>query len=69
MVMRHYGSMCMGISIKKLNKAIHKQLDKIAHSTLLGSSNIPSIELAEQLVKLTPDRLQKCFTLIQGVRR
>ena len=33
---------------KKLNKAIHKQLDKIAHSTLLGSSNIPSIELAEQ---------------------
>ena len=46
---------------KKLNKAIHKQLDKIAHSTLLGSSNIPSIELAEQLVKLTPDRLQKVF--------
>lgn len=68
MVMRHYGSMCMDISIK-LNKAIHKQLDKIAHSTLLGSSNIPSIELAEQLVKLTPDRLQKCFTPIQGVRR
>ena len=46
---------------KKLNKAIHKQLDKIAHSTLLGSSNIPSIELAEQLVKLTPDKLQKVF--------
>ncbi|MFO3702956.1 adenosylmethionine--8-amino-7-oxononanoate transaminase [Staphylococcus felis] len=46
---------------KKLNKAIHKQLNQIAHSTLLGSSNIPSIELAEKLIQITPDRLQKVF--------
>ncbi|MCU5746306.1 adenosylmethionine--8-amino-7-oxononanoate transaminase [Staphylococcus sp. SQ8-PEA] len=50
-----------GHNNKKLNKAIHKQLKNIAHSTLLGSSNIPSIQLAEQLVKLTPTRLQKVF--------
>lgn len=46
---------------KQLNRAIQRQLKSIAHSTLLGSSNIPSILLAEQLVKLTPERLQKVF--------
>lgn len=50
-----------GHNDKKLNKAIHKQLDNIAHSTLLGSSNIPSIELAEQLVRITPESLKKVF--------
>ena len=35
-----------GHNNKYLNKVIKKQLNKIAHSTLLGSSNIPSIELA-----------------------
>lgn len=50
-----------GHNNKRLNKVIHKQLDNIAHSTLLGSSNVPSIELAEKLVQLTPERLQKVF--------
>jgi adenosylmethionine-8-amino-7-oxononanoate transaminase len=44
-----------------LNKAITRQLDQIAHSTLLGSANIPAILLAERLVGITPDRLQKVF--------
>lgn len=38
---------------REIDKAIEKQLKKIAHSTLLGLSNIPSIMLAEKLVKLT----------------
>ncbi|PWZ78659.1 adenosylmethionine--8-amino-7-oxononanoate transaminase, partial [Staphylococcus pseudintermedius] len=38
-----------------------RQLNQIAHSTLLGSSNVPSILLAEQLVTMTPERLQKVF--------
>lgn len=50
-----------GHNNKQLNHAIHRQLKKIAHSTLLGSSNIPSIELAEQLVSITPQSLQKVF--------
>src|SRR5512147_2498528 len=38
---------------KEIDDAIREQLDKIAHSTLLGLGNVPSIELAERLVKTT----------------
>ncbi|MGC2063895.1 MAG: adenosylmethionine--8-amino-7-oxononanoate transaminase [Thermodesulfovibrionales bacterium] len=37
---------------KEINDAIKAQLDKIAHSTLLGLSNVPAIQLAERLVRL-----------------
>lgn len=37
---------------KAIDRAITEQLKKIAHSTLLGLSNIPSILLAEKLIKL-----------------
>src|SRR4030066_1994126 len=40
---------------KEINRAIEVQLKKIAHSTLLGLSNIPSILLAEKLIKLAHD--------------
>lgn len=50
-----------GHCVKRLNKAVEKQLSSIAHSTLLGSSNIPSILLAEQLVGMTPSSLRKVF--------
>jgi adenosylmethionine---8-amino-7-oxononanoate aminotransferase len=45
----------------ELNEAIARQLDTVAHSTLLGMANVPAIELAERLVGPTPDRLQKVF--------
>ena len=35
---------------KEINDAIHEQLEKISHSTLLGLSNVPAIKLAERLV-------------------
>ncbi len=38
---------------KEVDDAIAQQLTKIAHSTLLGLSNIPSITLAERLLCLT----------------
>ena len=44
-----------------LNAAIKNQLDKIAHSSLLGYSNIPAIQLAHKLVEITPDGLNKVF--------
>ena len=50
---------------KKLNQAIHKQLDKIAHSTL-SSSNIPSIELAGAV---SQHQMTKVFYTPMGVRR
>jgi adenosylmethionine---8-amino-7-oxononanoate aminotransferase len=45
----------------ELNEAITAQLDKVAHSTLLGMANVPALELAERLVELTPARLGKVF--------
>ena len=44
-----------------LNTALKTQLDKIAHTTLLGYSNIPAIQLAQKLVELTPTGLNKVF--------
>lgn len=46
---------------EELDKAIVDQLDKVAHSTMLGLSNKPAIELAEELVQLTPEGLTKVF--------
>lgn len=37
---------------KEIDEAIRDQLGRIAHSTMLGLSNVPAIELAERLVKL-----------------
>src|SRR2546422_9831327 len=37
----------------KITQAIKDQLDCIAHSSFLGLSNVPAIELAEKLVTLT----------------
>lgn len=38
---------------KEIDDAIRQQLDKIAHSTLLGLANVPSISLAEKLIGIT----------------
>lgn len=44
-----------------LNAALKTQLDQIAHSTLLGYSNIPAIKLAQKLVEITSKGLNKVF--------
>ncbi len=46
---------------KELDLAIKKQIEKIAHSTLLGISNVPAIECAKKLVEITPEGLTKVF--------
>ena len=50
-----------GHNIQELNEAIHEQLEKVAHSTLLGMANIPAILLAERLVEISPNGLEKVF--------
>lgn len=50
-----------GHCVPEIDAAITEQLGKVAHSTLLGSANRPSIELARQLVERTPDGLNKLF--------
>jgi len=46
---------------REIDLAIKKQLDRVAHSTLLGLSNVPAIECAKKLVEITPDSLSKVF--------
>ncbi len=50
-----------GHKVKKIDDAIKNQLNKIAHSTLLGLAQTKSIELAERLVAITPKNLIKVF--------
>lgn len=50
-----------GHNKKELNDAIKAQVDQIAHSTLLGLANVPSILLAKKLVEITPPGLNKVF--------
>ena len=45
----------------KLNKALIDQLQKVAHTTTLGSSNVPAILLAKRLVEIAPKGLTKVF--------
>lgn len=45
----------------KLNKALEEQLKKVAHTTTLGSSNVPAILLAKRLVEISPEGLTKVF--------
>ena len=45
----------------EINGAIAEQLEKIAHSTLLGLANVPSILLAKKLVEIAPPGLNRVF--------
>lgn len=46
---------------RALDQALRHQLNKIAHSTLLGLTNVPAIELAKRLVQLAPKGITKIF--------
>ncbi len=44
-----------------IDKAVKDQLGKIAHSTMLGLSNVPATILAEKLIDIAPKGLTKVF--------
>lgn len=46
---------------KEIDRAIKSQLGKLAHSTLLGLGNTPSIKLAERLAGIAPKGLKRVF--------
>lgn len=50
-----------GHNVPELNQAIIRQLERVAHSTLLGMSNVPAIELAARLAAIAPRGLNKVF--------
>ncbi|MDR4495405.1 MAG: adenosylmethionine--8-amino-7-oxononanoate transaminase [Nitrospirales bacterium] len=45
----------------EIDRAIRAQLSKVAHTTMLGASNPPTIQLAKALVHLAPKGLTKVF--------
>ena len=49
-----------------LNQALKDQVDKIAHSTLLGLVSPPSAQLCKELVELAPEGLEKVFLSDDG---
>jgi adenosylmethionine-8-amino-7-oxononanoate aminotransferase len=50
-----------GHSCKEIVKAITDQAERIGHSTLLGLTHEPAIELTEELLKLFPQKLNRVF--------
>jgi adenosylmethionine---8-amino-7-oxononanoate aminotransferase len=46
---------------KEIDDAVRSQLDRVAHTTLLGLASIPSIELAEKLLAIAPAGLRRVF--------
>ncbi|HVB81100.1 MAG TPA: adenosylmethionine--8-amino-7-oxononanoate transaminase [Candidatus Binataceae bacterium] len=45
----------------ELDRALKEQIDRIAHSTMLGLSNVPAIELAGALLEIAPAGLSRVF--------
>jgi adenosylmethionine---8-amino-7-oxononanoate aminotransferase len=45
----------------RIDAAVREQLDRVAHSTMLGLSHRPGIELAQRLVELAPPALGRVF--------
>jgi len=46
---------------EEINRAIKEQVDMISHSTLLGLTHPPAIELSEKLVSIAPEGLSRVF--------
>jgi adenosylmethionine---8-amino-7-oxononanoate aminotransferase len=50
-----------GHRVPEIDQAIRRQLDRVAHTTMLGLASEPGIELAEKLMPLVPRGLTKIF--------
>lgn len=50
-----------GHQVPEIDRAIKDQLKKVAHSTFLGLSNVPAIELARELISIAPKGLTRVF--------
>ena len=50
-----------GHRVPEIDDAIRRQLDKVAHTTMLGLASEPAILLADRLMKIVPPGLTKVF--------
>lgn len=48
----------LGHRVPEIDQAIRDQLDRVAHTTLLGYASVPSIQLARRLVSIAPGDLR-----------
>lgn len=46
---------------KEIDNAVKDQMDRLSHSTLLGLSHTPAVELSRKLVEISPPGLDKVF--------
>jgi len=46
---------------KELDEAIKQQIDRFSHSTFLGLSHVPGIQLAQKLIDIAPKGLKRVF--------
>ena len=50
-----------GHRVKVIDDAVRDQLNLVAHSTFLGLSNVPAIQLAKELISIAPKGLTRVF--------
>src|SRR5215204_1923217 len=50
-----------GHRVPEIDDAIRAQLEKVAHTTMLGLANEPATLLADRLMKIVPRNLKKIF--------
>ena len=50
-----------GHRVAEIDAAVRAQLDKVAHTTMLGLASEPAILLADRLMKIVPPNLKKIF--------
>src|SRR3990167_1453493 len=50
-----------GHRVPVIDRALKEQIGRIAHSTFLGLTHVPAIELAEKLLRLAPKGLSRVF--------
>ncbi|MCE9637602.1 MAG: adenosylmethionine--8-amino-7-oxononanoate transaminase [Planctomycetes bacterium] len=50
-----------GHRVPEIDTAIRAQLGRVAHTTLLGLASVPSIECAEELLRVAPRNLSRVF--------
>ncbi len=55
-----------GHSNKFINDSVNRQIKKLEHVLLAGFTHEPAVNLAENLIKLTPKSIKKCFFTDNG---
>lgn len=64
--MASWWSVIHGYNHPQLNDAIRKQLDMMAHVMFGGLTHRPAVELADLLIKITPEPLERVFFCDSG---